>query len=335
MAGKFKALDWVHQSVIYEVNIRQYTAEGNFKAFAAHVPRLIDMGVNVFWFMPIYPISQKGRKGTLGSYYAIQNYAAVNPEFGNLEDFKSLVAYIHSFGGKVVLDWVANHTGLDHIWTTLHPGAYMKDKNGNFYERNGWDDVIDLNFYDQRMREMMKQDMLFWIQECDVDGFRCDMAHLVPLDFWTEARTFLDAHKPLFWLAETETAAYFEVFDAFYAWKWLHATAKFVKGEMNLLELEALEQSYLPIIENGSFPMFFTSNHDENSWNGTEYKRYGNQALKMAERTFELGGIPLIYSGQEVPLQKRLAFFDKDLIDFSHGTQLHDFYKQLIVQFKK
>lgn len=335
MARKFKMPGWVNKSVIYEVNIRQYTQEGTFKAFAAHVPRLIDMGVNIFWLMPVYTISKKGRKGTLGSYYAIQNYTAINQEFGTIDDFKELVRLIQQMGGKVVLDWVANHTGPDHVWTVTHPGAYMKNAKGEFYERNGWEDVIDLNYYDGKMRTMMKEDMLYWVKECGIDGFRCDMAHLVPLDFWYETRTFLDQHKSLFWLGETETSAYLDVFDVCYAWKWLHASEKLVKEEMSPAEFEVLEKEYQYNFPRECLPMFFTSNHDENSWNGTEYERYGDKALPFAERTFQLGGVPLIYSGQELPLKKRLAFFDKDEIPWHEGTHLHDFYKELIRKFKE
>lgn len=334
MARKFPPLPWISQSVIYEVNVRQYTAEGTFQSFAQHLPRLFDMGVNVFWFMPIYPISLEGRKGSLGSYYSIQNYRAVNSEFGSIEEFKSLVDQIHFKGGKVILDWVANHTGLDHVWTKSHPGAYMKDAKGNFYERNGWEDVIDLNYYDAQMRTLMKEDMLYWVKECDIDGFRCDMAHLVPLDFWLEARTYIDSYKPLLWFAETETKEYLDVFDIFYAWKWLHSTESYVKGNLEAKELYQLEVDYNHYAYQGCYPMFFTSNHDENSWNGTEYDRYGNQALTLAEKTFQMNGVPLIYSGQELPLKRSLAFFDKDQIEWEEGIQLHEFYKECIKMFR-
>jgi alpha-amylase len=215
----FRPPGWICHTNIYEVNTRQYTREGTFNAFAAELPRLQNMGVETLWFMPITPISVYKRIGSLGSYYACSDYNAINPEFGNLEDFKRLVGSAHGMGFKILVDWVGNHTGWDHRWTREHPDYYKKDSSGNFYDSNGWNDVIDLDYSNPALREAVIQAMLFWVQQCDIDGFRCDMAMLVPLDFWKQARSRIDPVKKLAWLAECEEAAYHEAFDASYTWK--------------------------------------------------------------------------------------------------------------------
>ena len=240
----FKKLAWVEASNIYEVNIRQYTTEGTFAAFSKHLPRLKDMGVKILWLMPVTPISIKERQGQLGSYYACSSYTAVNPEFGSLDDFKKLVEEVHDNGMKLIIDWVANHTGWDHEWALEHADWYIKDSTGNFTERNGWHDVIDLNFEVQEMRVSLIEAMKFWVNECDIDGFRCDMAHLVPLDFWLAARKQCDAIKTLFWLAECETVEYHEAFDVTYAWEWMHVSEKLVKQVASLQHLKDVFYKY-------------------------------------------------------------------------------------------
>ena len=199
MSKLFSAIDWSYDSNIYEINIRQYTQEGTFNAFAKELPRLRDMRVEILWFMPVTPISFEKRKGSLGSYYACSDYTAINPEYGTMDDFKNLVKAAQDMGFKVIIDWVANHTGWDHVWTKNNPDFYVRDANGNFTERNGWDDVIDLDYNNAALSDAMKNAMKFWIDECNLDGFRCDMAHLVPLDFWVEARAYLEPIKKFFY----------------------------------------------------------------------------------------------------------------------------------------
>ena len=315
---------------MYEVNIRQYTPEGTFKAFGKQLPRLKKMGVKTLWFMPITPISVEKRQGTLGSYYACSDYTTVNPEFGTVQDFRDLVKDAHKLGFKVVIDWVANHTGWDHIWTKLHPEYYKRNAAGEFYDNNNWHDVIDLNYYDHAMRRDMISAMEFWVKDCDIDGFRCDMAHLVPLDFWRDARKVLDAQKPLYWLAETEHINYRSVFDCSYAWHWMHQSEKFSRGELSVTDLRNTLKDYLHRSSEGSSFLFFTSNHDENSWNGTEYEKYGPAAQAFAVLSCTWQGVPLIYSGQEIPNMKRLKFFDKDTIQWTANKQLNEFYKTLL-----
>ncbi|MBS1579884.1 MAG: 1,4-alpha-glucan branching protein [Bacteroidetes bacterium] len=335
MAVHFKTVDWAINTNIYEVNIRQYTKEGTFAAFAKHLPRLKDMGVETLWLMPITPISVEKRQGSLGSYYACSSYTTINPEFGSLADFKTLVTQAHILKIKIIIDWVANHTGYNHAWTKEHADWYEKDEHGNFTEKNGWADVIDLNYKNNELRKGMIEAMQYWINECDIDGFRCDMAHLVPLDFWQEARTQCDSLKTLFWLAECEEVKYHAVFDVTYAWQWMHATEKFINHEIDINELYNVLHTYSQY-PNDAAKLFFTTNHDENSWNGTEYEKYGNLAKSLAVFTFTWKGIPLIYSGQELPNNKRLKFFDKDEIEWTESKQplLHNFYKPLIALHK-
>jgi alpha-amylase len=326
---QFKAVSWSIASNIYEVNLRQYSDQGTFKAFASHLPRLRDMGVEILWFMPVTPISREKRLGILGSYYACSDYTDTNPEFGTVEDFRDLVAEAHKSGFKVIIDWVANHTGWDHVWTKTNPGFYKRNQEGSFYDSHGWEDVIDLNFYDHQLRREMVKAMKFWVDTCKIDGFRCDMAHLVPLDFWRNTRIELDSPKPLFWLAETDDPNYFEVFDAGYAWNWMHSTEKYFKGQIQLDDVMAVLSQYEKQYPVGSRHLFFTSNHDENSWNGSEYEKYGEAARALAVFSYTWKGIPMIYSGQEMPNLKRLKFFEKDHIEWSGEYTLHAFYQTL------
>lgn len=327
------ATDWKHSTNIYEVNVRQYTAEGTFNAFAKELPRLKDMGVQVLWFMPVTPISKEKMKGTMGSYYACSDYMAVNPEFGTLEDFKNLVKTAHSQGFRVIIDWVANHTGWGHVWTKEHPDYYLKDSTGNFLAASGMDDIIELDYSNADMRKAMINAMKYWVEECDIDGFRCDLASWVEADFWQEARPQLDALKPLFWLGEfdeLENPDYGKVFDASYSWKWMHRTKEFYDKKETLDSLVPLLLQY-SAIGDSSMRTWFTTNHDENSWNGTEYEKYGDMAKTMAVFSCTWNGVPLIYSGQELPLKnKRLKFFDKDPIPWTGKNELHDFYKILL-----
>jgi len=330
---QFSILPWAKHTNIYEVNLRQYTNEGTIRAFMEHLPRLHDMGIETLWFMPLTPISFFRRKGTLGSFYAASDYTLINPEFGTLDDFQDLVDAIHALGMKVIMDWVANHTGADHVWTIEHPDFYIKDHNGNFYDRNGWDDVIDLDYNNVDMREAMIKAMEFWVRRFDIDGFRCDMAMLTPVDFWKEARGTIDPIKPLFWFAECDqwnNPQHLEVFDAAYTWEWMKATQSYYHRKQSLTHLKDILRNYDHLEPRKGVRAWFTNNHDENSWNGTEYDKYGSMAHALAVFSCTWNGIPLIYSGQEIPNTKRLAFFDKDPLYWDGGTRLHDFYKKLL-----
>jgi len=329
--SKKKHPAWSYSANIYEVNVRQYTMEGTFNAFSKHLPRLKDMGVQVLWFMPVLPISEKGRLGTLGSYYAAKNYEEINTEFGTADDFKSLIKEAHDMGFKVLMDFVANHAGNDHAWIQEHPDFFVKEENGDFFHPHGWSDVSQINYEVPEVWKDMTKVLKFWIKEYDVDGFRCDMAHLVPLEFWKYAKKKTSKLKDdLFWLGECQVPEYHEVFDATYTWKWMHASEQFCHHQMNLHSLLTVLYKSMTEFPCTAMRVYFTSNHDENSWNGTEYEKYGDAAKLMAVFSCTWDGIPLIYSGQELPNKKRLKFFEKDQIDWTGKFQLHDFYKTLL-----
>lgn len=333
MMNRFKPVEWAHTTNIYEVNVRQYTVEGTLDAFARELPRLKEMGVKTIWFMPLTPIAQKNKKGSLGSYYACSDYTSINPEFGSLRDFKELVKKAHESGMKVIIDWVANHTGWDHQWTKEHPEYYLKDTATNdFLIASGMDDIIELDFSNPELRKAMIDAMKFWVEECDIDGFRCDLAFWVELDFWKEARPQLDAVKPLLWLGEydeLEKPEYGEAFDASYTWTWMHKTEDFYKSKLAIDSLLTVLKRY-DDLGDSTMRAWFTSNHDENSWNGTEYEKYGDMAKALAVFSCTWNGIPLLYSGQELPNKKRIKFFDKDTIAWTGNNALHDFYKTLL-----
>ncbi|MDK2841053.1 MAG: hypothetical protein PWQ17_558 [Anaerophaga sp.] len=322
---------WSKDAVIYEVNIRQYTEEGTFNAFSSHLPRLKELGVDILWLMPVHPIGEKNRKGTLGSYYSIKDYKAINPEFGTLEDFKSLVDKVHEMDMHLVLDWVANHTAWDHPWITEHPEWYTKNDAGEIIPPEpDWSDVADLNYDNQQLREAMIEAMKFWVREANIDGYRCDVAGSVPVDFWETARGELEQIKPVWMLAEDEARKELleYAFNANYGWEFHQIMNAVAKGEKNAIDITEYFQKTDTLYPYGAYPMQFTSNHDENSWNGTAFDRLGDAVKTMAALTFTVEGIPLIYSGQEAGLNKSLEFFEKDRIEWKE-SEMTPFYQTL------
>ncbi|MCK5857065.1 MAG: alpha-amylase [Bacteroidales bacterium] len=321
--------EWSKNANIYEVNIRQYTKEGTFKAFEKHIDRLHDMGVDILWLMPINPIGEKNRKGPLGSYYSIKDYKAINPEFGNLDDLKSIVNKAHSLNMHVIIDWVANHSSWDNIWVEEHADWYDHDSTGNFVSPFDWTDVISLNYDNADMRNAMIDAMAYWVDSAQIDGFRCDVADLVPTDFWDNARKQLDKRKPVFMLAEAEkTDLQKNAFDMTYAWDFHHLMNDVAQGKKTVLAFKELLNKQDSIFSTNDFRMYFTSNHDENSWNGTVYERMEDAYESMTVLTYILPGMPLIYNGQEAGLNKRLKFFDKDEISWDN-LKFANFYTQL------
>lgn len=327
--------EWLPDAVIYEVNVRQYTTEGTFEAFAQHLPRLQELGIDILWFMPIYPIGQENRKGSLGSYYSISDYKAVNPEFGSMEDFQAVVNQAHELGMTVILDWVANHTAWDHHWISDHPEWYEKDSTGNMFGPFDWSDVAQLDYDNHDMRAAMKEALEFWVREANIDGYRCDVAGMVPVDFWEDASATLQAIKPVFMLAEDEgeTALLHKAFNANYGWAFHHHLNKIAQGEENATHAQAYFENLYNTYPYGAWPMQFTTNHDENSWNGTVFDRMEDAYPTMAALTFVVEGMPLIYTGQEAGLNKSLDFFEKDEVDWS-DLSMTEFYQSLI-QLKK
>jgi glycosidase len=324
--------DWTRSAVIYEVNVRQYTKEGTFKAFEQYLPQLKDLGVDVLWLMPVYPISEVNKKGSLGSYYAVKDYTALNPEFGTTEDFKSLVAKAHELGFKVILDWVANHTGCDNVWIASHKDWYVTDSAGGLKSPYDWTDTYKLNYDNATMRAAMTDAMKFWLTDFDVDGFRCDVAYEVPTDFWDSTRVVLNSVKPVFMLAEAETNALLDyAFDMDYGWQLMHLMNAVAKGEKTADSITAYIQHFQSdtTFPEDAYKMNLITNHDENSWNGTEYERLGAGVNTFAVLTYTVPGMPLIYSGQEIGNKKRIEFFEKDPIASWDKNATFAFYKKL------
>ncbi len=325
--------DWAYNAVIYEMNIRQYTPEGTFDSAARQLPRLKKLGVDVLWLMPVYPIGVKERKGTLGSYYAIRDYCDVNPEFGDMDDFDRFLSQAHESGFKVILDWVANHTSPDAVWESGKPADwYVRDSLGNTVTQYDWTDIAELNYDNKDMRAAMADAMRFWLDK-GVDGFRCDMACEVPVDFWRETLPQLRKDYPgVYFLAEGETPELHEdAFDASYAWKLHHLLNDIAQGRKGVPDLEEYIAEDSAAYPAEAFRLMFTSNHDENSWAGTEFERMGDAARAMAVLTFTLpGGQPLIYTGQEMGWNHRFEFFEKDPVPAWEENSYTDFYRELI-----
>ena len=326
---------WTYDSVVYEVNIRQYTPEGTFAAFEKHLPRLKELGVDILWLMPMYRIGVEGRKGTLGSYYAIADYCSVNPEFGTMEDFEHLLAAAHKQGFKVILDWVANQTAPDNIWMTEKPAEfYERDSLGNAIWEYDWTDTRSLNYECKEVWAAQDEAMRFWLKK-GVDGFRCDAAGDVPAEFWYGILPKMNADYPdIYLLAEAERDNLADptvTFDANYAWELHHMLNGMAQGSRTVQELKDYVARDAARFPKEAFRLMFTSNHDENSWAGTEFEREGAAAEACAVLCFTLpNGQPLIYTGQEIGLSRRLEFFEKDPITDWSDNEHTEFYKKLV-----
>lgn len=329
-SAKMVHTDWSRNATIYEVNIRQFTNEGTFKAFEQQLPRLQKMGIGIIWLMPVNPIGLTNRKGSLGSYYSVQDYMAVNPEFGTMDDFKALVNKAHELGMHIIIDWVANHTSWDNELITKHPSWYLMDKSGTIVPPVAdWTDVAGLNYKNDSLRAYMTEALCFWVRETGIDGFRCDVAGMIPVSFWNKAVPELRKIKPVFMLAEWETPEMHDTaFDATYSWDMFKLLNQIVAGNKTIADIDSLYAAESKKYNADAYRMRFTSNHDENSWNGTEYERLGEAAQTFAVFTFTFPGIPLIYTGQESAMNKRLRFFDKDTIPWGNYP-LEGFYTTL------
>lgn len=341
--------EWSRNAVIYEVNLRQYSDSGSLAGFEKELPRLKELGVDILWFMPVHPISEKGRKGELGSYYAVRDYKAFNPEFGTLDQFKNLVNKIHGMGMKVILDWVPNHTGQDNVWVEQHPDWYVRDSTGGFVSPYDWTDVYKLDYGKPEMRAAMVDAFKFWLEDVGVDGFRCDVAGEVPTDFWAEARPQLEAVEPeLFMLAEaSKPELQIDGFDMGYNWPMkdlfnaIAATSgqnSYKKDDGTVVDYpvkHAIDIDTLIALQSIQYPkdtymMNMVTNHDLNSWEGTEFDRYGNLTDAMAVLSYTLPGMPLIYTGQETGLKRALEFFKKDTPPaWSPRNEYFEFYQKL------
>lgn len=317
---ELKHPEWSKNATIYEVNIRQFTPEGTFKAFENHLPRLKKMGIDIIWLMPIHPIGVEKRKGTLGSYYSVKDYYGINPEFGNKQDFKHLVDKIHQMGMYVIVDWVANHSAWDNPIAKEHPDWYTKTEEGNFQPTPwyDWDDVIDFDYENPELRKYMTEALVYWVKDFNIDGYRCDTAGFLPTDFWDNAREEMDAVKPVFMLAEWESRdLHKKAFDMTYSWTLfdkMTAVTRDKKSIAGLVEYMAHDVSTFP---RDGYRMVFTDNHDMNSWNGNMFANFGDGLEASMVFCGIVNGMPLVYGGQEAGLNRSLKFFDKDLIDWS------------------
>lgn len=317
--------EWTRDAAIYQLNTRQFTPEGTFRAAQDQLPRLKALGVDIIWLMPIHPIGEVERKGTLGSPYSVRDYFAVNPEFGTFEDLKAFVDAAHAQDMHVILDWVANHTAWDNPLVTAHPEWYERDLDGDFRPTPWWDwsDIINLDYRNAGLRQYMTEALEFWVREAGIDGYRADVAGFVPLDFWNTVRARLDAIKPVFMLAEWEMRdMHYAAFDATYAWTWKDAMQAIAAGRADTGALYGFYSWNESAYPREAMRMTYTSNHDQNAWEGTEYEKYGpmREAAIVLSVTGE--GIPLIYNGQEVGNPKRLEFFERDPIAWPAGYEL-------------
>lgn len=334
---------WATRAPIYQVNVRQYTPEGTLRAFEDYLPRIAQLlgGAGILWFMPLQPIGELNRKGGLGSYYSVRDYTAVNPEFGTLDDVKRVVARAHDLGLKVIIDWVANHTAWDHRWTTEHPEWYRKDERGEIHsyvyranpeaEPEYWTDVVGLDFSQPALWDAMEAAMLWWMHETGIDGFRCDVAALVPIEFWERLRPKLAAVREVYLLAEAhEPIHHRAAFDGTYDWGLLDVFKRIAKGQADASDLQAWWRQRGEHYGADDYRMLYTANHDSNSWQGSCAELFGSVETFKALATLAvlLPGQPLIYGGQEAWFDKRLAFFEKDPIDWK-DRPLEAFYREL------
>jgi len=332
MGNKPSAPDWASNAILYECNIRQFSPEGNFAGVSKQLQRIKDLGVNVLWLMPIHPIGLKNRKESpsdLGSPYSVRDYYAVNPDFGTQDDLKNLVGKAHELGLKVILDWVPNHTSWDAVWMDKHPEYYTKIEGKPTAPLNehggstGWDDCADLDYGNNDLRSAMIDAMQYWIKTVDIDGYRVDMAGLVPNDFWEALGPALDSIKPVFMLSEwqDEPAHFKSCFQFNYGWKWKDVTKDIATGKQNAIALDTLLDYLTRFYPEGYQQVYFTQNHDENTWNGTEGELYGEAAEVFDVLMFTWQGIPMLYNGQEDGLSQRLAFFKKDPINWGQKSR--------------
>jgi glycosidase len=324
--------EWVRRGVIYEIYTRSFSPEGNFTGIEKGLPELNKLGVTILWLMPIHPVGLLHRKGTLGSPYSIQDYYAINPEFGTMDDFRRLVKRAHEYGFHLIIDLVANHTAWDSKLIKDHPGWFTKDSAGNIVSPNpDWTDVADLDYSQQGLRQYMTEMMKYWVHDVGIDGFRCDVAELVPTNFWEGARAALDSIKPVMMLSEgSYPEQHLKAFDATYGWNIYHALASIFKGEKTARALDIELSREEVTFPEGALRMRFSSNHDENAWDASDVEKFGVEGAKLAAVVVNtLPGIPLLYNGQEVGNRKRLGLFEKYSIDWQGSDEFRALYFRL------
>lgn len=328
---QLKQPEWSKNATIYQINTRQFSDEGTFKAAETQLPRLKALGVDILWVMPIHPIGEVNRKGPLGSPYAVKDYFAVNSELGTLQDFKDFVASAHALDMKVIIDWVANHTACDNVMMEEHPEWYKRDYKGDFIPTTwwNWSDIIDLDYDQPAMRETMTRAMKYWVEEADIDGYRCDVAGFVPVDFWNNVRAELDQIKPVFMLAEWESRdLHAHAFNMSYAWSWYEAVHMIAHGKANVDALRVYYSWNENAYPKAAMRMTFVTNHDKNAWEGTQFEAFGDALPATIALSVVGEGTPLMYNGQEAGNPRRLAFFERDPIHWQPHP-IGDLYKKL------
>jgi len=333
---------WAQNAVVYEINVRQFSDSSKLGEVVSRLEILKDLGVDILWLMPMQPIGELNRKGKLGSYYSVKDYKKINSEFGADQDLQLFVRHAHDLGFKVIVDWVANHTAWDHEWVKKHPDWYQRDAVGKIQSPYDWTDVAKLNYDSKPMRAAMTDAMKHWVTKYDIDGFRCDVAFLVPVDFWNENRKALEKIKPMYMLAEMEAnndinktpAEYYKTaFNASYAWTFMGASADLSSGKKSVAEFKSIMQKNYAELPASMHKMFFLTNHDENSWNATIQERYGENWKAIAAMVYTLPqSLPLMYTGEEVGLNRRLKFFERDPIKHAEwmDTTRYSLYRDLI-----
>ena len=327
--------DWTADAVLYQLNTRQFTPEGTFKAAQAQLPRLAKMGVDIIWLMPIHPIGEVERKGSLGSPYAVRDYRAVNPELGTEAEFRAFVDEAHRLGMKVILDWVANHSAYDNPLTLSHPEWYTRTPEGALTSPAGtdWSDVADFDYAQPGLRRYMTESLVYWVREFGIDGFRCDVAGYVPTDFWETARAQLDKVKPVFMLAEWEQRdLHRRAFDATYGWGWKEAMQRLVKSGEGAGPMRGYYAGQYETWPRAAMRMVYTENHDQNSWDGVASTIYGPAYEAAIALSFTGSGLPLIYNGQEADNDRQLKFFERDPIVWKEGRHAALFAKLIALK---
>lgn len=332
-----KSADWVRDAVIYSVYLRSFSPSGDFEGLEKRLPELKELGVTVLWLMPINPVGEKNRKGTLGSPYAVRDYYGINPEFGTMQDFKRLLAAAKREGMRLIIDLVANHTSWDSKLMTGHPDWFKKDAAGNIVPPNAdWTDVAGLDYAKPGLRRYMIEMMRWWVKDVGIDGFRCDVAELVPNDFWEEARAQLNRIKPVMMLAEGSLPEeHVRAFDITYSWNIYDALDPLLQGMRPVTLLDQILKNERLQFPTGSLRMRFTTNHDKNAWDSPAVLKFGADGLRLATVLVNtLPGVPMIYTGEEVANDRKLSLFEKVGVDWSRPRDMEKLW-QLLIGFRR
>ena len=328
-----KSADWVKDAVIYSVYLRSFSPEGTFKGMEKRLPELKDLGVTVLWLMPINPVGVKNRKGTLGSPYAISDYYGINPEFGTMDDFRRLLAAVKREKMHLIIDLVADHTSWDSKLITAHPEWFRKNDRGEIVSPNAdWTDVAALDYTKPGLRRYMIEMMRWWVKDVGIDGFRCDVAELVPNDFWEEARAQLNRIKPVMMLAEGSLPEeHVKAFDITYSWNIYDALDPLLQGKRPVTLIDQILKNERLQFPTGSLRMRFTTNHDKNAWDAPAVTKFGVDGLRLATVLVNtLPGVPMIYTGEEVANDRKLSLFEKVGVDWSRPRDMGNLWKSLI-----